>query len=611
MKYFKITLSVCAALMASVSLASATAEDVRNPLHYLSFDKLCNQETAPKTVDAENAEKIWYVKNEHIIDQMQSRYGLSIPFSKLKGSSAETELKKLVAPCYMGFQNDVEACKPETVYKTDTERFKTTEQIKFRRALLSLFKSAETGSPTKFVVIAQGWDSYIQVPVSDKLDGKVHDVEYKPRLSPYADDVLIGRFIDDNDQPPFKVACKKDSPKITKHYPINESIIKVGNPEKRVVIENTVIRDSVFDELEEALTTIGNEKDRKWLSNPHFKAKRKFLLVKSPSDFAKTKRDSAEIGITAEAGNDSTLQANAAIGFRYQWKSDDKWKKLNHEERTFTLTPFLAIDQSAVETKRLSPTAADPLNTEDTTIAFAELSAGLRFDFEQKRKENTWDDFKDNFSRRTSYVGTRRPGWRVGGIWERFTDNNNNQHGERWGLEVSPPERFVLLPGYRRPLQLLRKNTGWARRDEDREAAPLNLIQHFSTGWMLEWDAELAFDRIDYLEAPLNFDTVFEGDRRDVDEFSVVGTNIGFDVSRLSLFGHPEDTGWLSLSVDYMYRNGYEDQDFDSAEKWEVDLSFSHIDESSLSFGVEYEIGRDFKSLTEIDSVSLNLKAKY
>lgn len=627
----------------------AFAENVRNPLHNLDFDEVCKPTEPGKKpltklvmIQKNDGSKIGirFVKNEYIIDKLQDHYNLSIPFSALKDSTPQAELKKLVAPCSQGVrmkkavedelikaamalgmskteaQADAEeklksktVCDEAELFKADTKRFKN-KPLKFRRALLSLFKSAEIGSPTNFVTITDPW----RISGAAKIDGSLYAVEYKPFLNPHIDDILIGRFIDyeydgKGESSSFRVACKTG---VKENFPtVQQTIPDNSNDENVILIENVIKRPSTFDTLENGLMNIGKEKDQEWLSNKSFTAQRKLLLVKSPGEFAKPKGDSAEIGISAEAGNETTLNANAAIGFRYKWKSQKSWVEEKNRELSFSISPFVAIDQNAIETKRLDPTSADPLNISETTVAFAELSAGVRFDIEQQGKINTWDDYKDNLSRRISYAGTRQPGWRAGGVWERFTDNNNNQHGERWGFEVSPPAKYVFLPGYRRPIQLLQANLDWGDKHSDREGKPLEGFDHWYRGWVFEWDAELALDRIDYLEAPLNFDTVFENDRRDVDEFSVVGTNIGFDLSRLTPFGHPDDSGWLSLSVDYSFRDGYENQDFNSAEKWEVDVTLAHIDNTNLSVGATYEVGRDFKSLTESDVLSLKLKANY
>ena len=604
----KIIGTLCAVIIGA-AIQNATAEEVRNPLYDLKTKDLCfntDKGAHPASVDTPGADKIWYVKNEHIIDQIQKRYGLSIAFSKLKGSTPEAELKKVIAPCHEGAEDPDKVCKDDDVYKTDTKRFDDdVASAKSRRALLRLFKAAETGSANGFAVIVQPWNAPIKIGNEDR-----YEIEYKPFIDPRLDDILIGRFIDGGDQTPFKVACVETNgvKQLAPDRPLTLSSAP-NNPQ----IENSVQESTPFDRVATTLTQVGRKRDLNLIKSDSIKGTMKFALLESPDEFAKSTQAGAQIGITDDESNGgSTLKADAALGWRFQWKTDTDWaKKQNYDrERTFTLTPFVAIDQNAVDVKRFKPTASDPLNITDESIAFAELSAGIRFDFEQNGRVSTAADYPDNLSRRTSYVGTRIPGWRVGGIWERFTDNNNNQHGERWGAEISPPAHFVALPGYRRPLQLLQASTTWADKDKVRKAKPLG-PKHWLTGWTLEWDAELAIDRIDYLKAPLDFDTPFEGDRRDVDEFSVYGTNIGFDISKQSLFGYPKDKGWLSLSVDYIFRDGYENQDFGSAQKWEVDLSLSHPDAENLTIGIGYEIGRDFITLTETDIIALTLSAKY
>ena len=75
-------------------------------------------------------------------------------------------------------------------------------------------------------------------------------------------------------------------------------------------------------------------------------------------------------------------------------------------------------------------------------------------------------------------------------------------------------------------------------------------------------------------------------------------------------FYRANDDGWFALTANYVYRTGYETT-FETAEKWELGAEFEIPNFDTLKWGLEYEFGRDFKSLQEIDAVTIELEMSY
>ena len=626
----------------------ASADDVRNPLYDLNPKELCQHKSVdgklkrPEEILLHGGEKYWVVRNDHILTKLQERYDVSLSITDLlKTKDPKLSLKKLIAPCFKGEEHSVKKGKPNCtrngVFAADTVRFKKKDEAaRMRRALLRLFKAAETGSANGFVVLSNDWEAELEWgpdPYKGAPTQKYKAINYKPMLNPGLDDQLIGRFIDAADQDlyiddenrapkketPFIVLCRgggsQTAPRVEDEKP---NLFASGATR----LHNAVAPSTRLDRVATELATLGKTRDTKWLNTGDWKAKREFVLVKTTSDFAKSDADGMEIGVTEnikDANGEGTdaIKANAAMGLKFSWER--KPKNNPGTKQNFSLTPFVAIDQNATDFTRFEFTdtgsiALDENGEQKTTtskIAFAEYSAGIRFDYEHTGAPRSASKYAGrNLSRQTSFTGTGAPGLRVGGIIERFTDNNNNQHGQRLGLEVAPPARFVPLPGYRQSLQLMDHDATWAPSDEDRKQKRLGLA-HWLTGWSVKWDAALAIDYLTYDDAPLDFKTAAGFDRIDGTSYTAEGFNLSLDFSKQGLFGHPSDDGWLSLSADYSWRDASDELKFETPEKWELSASLKHPEMTGLSIGVDYELGQDFKTQKEFDVISLTLKAEY
>lgn len=600
---------------------------VQNPLRNLDHQKLCSFSTAEKGAPFElesdgrkktvylnknidpmdgDAASYWRVENDHIVDALMTYYGVQLSYSELRYGNAVNLLADKLAPCHTldqsGSTRDEthkKRCTADNIRLADSVRFKDSMQFaRMRRAIIKLFNAAETGAINDFFVLRKNWQetTYI-LPCGDSHI--CNAMIYNPRKNEELNDILIGRFVAGLNSP-FEVYCAAGSG-ATPTATSPQALIDENGVSKA---ENAIHVSTPIDDIAEGLIQIGSKQEPKFLTTKSHKAVSNLILVASSDDFAKVKPDGASVKLVAnDQTNQDTVTADAALGYRTQWtnKSSD-----GDRQTTYTLTPFIGIDQSASDFTRFATAANDPNDTRVDKIAYAELLAGIRLDFEELGAKQY---FLKDFRRRVSYAGTRRPGWRLSGVFERFTDNYNQQHGERWGGEVSLPDVFGL-PGYRRRVELSAVDSGWASDKEIRKPKRLGL-SHWATGWSANWDLEFAIDRLDYLSAPLNFDTPDPADLRNVDEFSVYGVNASIDFGKQNMFGLAGDKGWINLSADYIYREGYEGTAFDSTQMWELEAAFVHPTYSKLSFGIEYEFGRDFKTLDESDVISLEFKAQY
>ncbi|WOR14762.1 hypothetical protein RYZ27_13355 [Hyphomonas sp. FCG-A18] len=627
-----------------ITRLGASADNVRNPLYDLKSKDLCQYEEdnngKPKlslpsdiVLHKEDGQEYWVVRNEHILAALQERYDVSLSIKDLlKTKDPKLSLKKLIAPCFAGEAT----CEKDAVFAADTVRFDgKDEAARMRRALLRLFKAAETGSANGFVVIATDWeaetvwspDPKSPDPKLEEIQGKYKAINYRPMLNPGLDDHLIGHFIDAAEpasykDSPFIVLCRgggsQDAPRVEVDQP---NLFPKGAPR----IENAITPSTRLDGVATEIAELGKQRSMKWRNNKGWELNREFVLVGKTSDFAKSDADGMEIGLTEnikDKGGEGTdaIKANAAMGLKLSWsKGGDQEKQTARQ--TFSLTPFIAIDQSAADFKQFefTETGSIALDENDdpkiisSKVAFAEYSAGFRFDYEYTGAPRPESKYRGrNLSRQTSYTGTGAPGLRIGAIAERFTDNNNNQHGNRIGLEIAPPARFVPLPGYRQSLQLMDHDTTWAPSDKNRKQKRLGL-SHWLTGWSVKWDAELAIDYLTYDDAPLDFDTPVAFDRVGDTAYTAEGFNLSLDLSKQGLFGYQGDDGWLELSADYSWRDASDADsiNFETPEKWELSAALNHPEMTGLSIGIDYELGQDFKTQKEFDLISLTLKAKY
>lgn len=618
---------------------NANAQTVRNPILELNYDMLCranateNNETSENIIIQEDG--FWQVKRDYIIERMLRRYPVSLSYSKLR-ENTNTRINQLltdaVAPCHDTMPNDfmtdknkkkemtegsedmasekstkkedVQECDKDKIFQNDQDRFKDKDnELNFRRALLRLFHAAETGTNKKFVVIRQNWEDPDQTLNFEPSN-------YRPLSNAHIDDIIIDKFIND-DNPPFKVLCQANdiidrksknltpAPKEVKHFS-PEIILGSG-----VKSENAYLPTSRLGNIIEGFKNLSTEKAV--LKYKDMDVKGKFILRRSSQEFAANPGASASLGITE--GNGENIVLDAAAGYRLQLENN----KANSKE-TYTLTPFISAAQSPTNVTIFSPSATDPLGTDQEQIAFALYSAGVRLDYEESSPTPSIEPSKDNniVSRRgLSLSGRDKPGWKFGLIGEVFTDNFSEQQGLRIGGDVSLPKAFNVL-GYRQREELLSKAKFATHEGGIRPQNPLGL-SHLLAGWTFEWDGNFALDYLDFFgdNLPLNFATPDPFDRNtEAAEALLIGGGIEFELIKHNLFGGANGDGWLELSANWSYRDGFLGDETD-AERFEGAVMISHPDVEGLTFGIEYQVGQDFRSLADTQNVTFNIGVRY
>ena len=604
----------------------------------------------------------WRVNNEHIIDEVLEEFSLALKYSDIQKNGLKTSLKKEIAPCHGTETSETESkCawdNPEAaVWHAPSARFpKKAANVRARFSLLKLFNAAETGRINGFVVIRNKWSS--ELDGFTEYNASTNDTpralsafSYRPFVNPHLDDELLAEFVEDQtpevdaDAPPaettvatsdpfdglgspFVVMCYSGNEDAPFQSPTTEDPTPVladiehlsdadlerleitdrDNPGNKLPkVENTIGQSTPAYLLVPAINWVGKEREFSFLNRGAYENKSKIRLVGTPGDFAKSDPDKASVKLVAyEDESQNLFTGNAALGYQLSWAKDKNSIDANDSKYSLSLTPYLSANFEAIEAVRLAPTVADPFATDDVKVSFADLSAGIRLDYVGEKGVFKKDSL-DTLRKRVSRSGIRRPGWRWSGTWERFTDNYNQQHGERTGVELAFPDWFSF-PGYRKRFALI-ENRRPAPFDRDRKHNPLRF--GLLTGWGFEWDAEFAYDRVDFLQAPLNFQTAEGGDRQEVSEFSVPGANVSLYLGKQAMLGYAEDDGWFALTADYVYRTGYETTPFGSAEKWELGAEFQIPNVEAIEWSAKYEFGRDFKTLQEIDAVTLELKLEY
>ena len=589
-------------ILTSFCFASATsAQIVRNPLYDLDYDKLCklqknkkdktSTQKIPKGVSVED--DFWYIKRDHIISTLLSRYPLKLDYNQLNtdGGKNISELisDKLLA-CEINEDNE-RICKTDYTISDDLRFKDNTNALRFRRSLLRLFENAETGSATDFIVIRRDPG----VLLSESLHKN-----YKPMLSGKTDDAVINAFIT-SDQQPFSVVCQQRNPQAKGPAEVTERIPAYDGIDSDKY-SNAI--DTTFSsaKLGRKIVTLGQKGDNK------------LLIRNSPSELSKKNGKGLEIGIT-EAGEKDAIDIDAAIGFKIVLSKTDN--------TDFSLTPFFAMDQIPTDFKFFNPLEDENGNLtgefkEDSKkIAFADISVGARFDWEWKGPKLTFPDNYPVSARLRSIAGKEIPGLRLGGTMERFTDNFKGQLGNRFGIDASFPKYFNF-PGFRQREELIiRNNVSQSTRKQ------ISRYPSVFEGWALEWDIVPTLDYLDYStdREPFNFGTPNPTDRlnRDIFDTLLAGGRFEFELLKSNLFGAVAGDSWLSLSGNWTWKHGYDDLILDGivesnetdAEKFEASIKLLHPDFKGFSFGLSYEVGQNFRNLTDAESLAFTIGTKY
>ncbi|MEP3654416.1 MAG: hypothetical protein ABJO36_05920 [Litorimonas sp.] len=661
----------------------------------------------------------WKVEVDHLVEKILSRYPVEVSYADLLKPDATYKqlLTETLIPCKGASSPLPENCEDPKRYTNSADRFdEKPNALRFRRALLRLFETAETGTSRDFVVIRRPFvsfdvkrnlelekefwgleevetlrenlkrneQSYREIatdPVKQiltnsdsianrELQSKWTPFTYRPLVDAGADDVIINRFLNDTQNPPFVILCRsveiteldpnagqKDDSDTNKAlrkkvsrkthfvtadspaYPIDQ---ETGSDTVNTRVENALLDKSFISSVGESLNNFKSGKTWSSKNNEDAKHSIRPTLVKNPRQFGRSSPDAASIGLsligddvsdTDDNDDNDRLVIDAALGLTYEYTPKKSSEASNKLIQTFRGTLFGAISQAPTDFAFMAlADPDDPTNLEvveaDKKIAFADISYGARFEYERKGPI-----IPPNFGQRTglthsSLIGQRWPGTRAALTIEGVKDNFEFQRGKRIGLDFSLPKRWAwgYFPGFRQKQELIRRNP---LADDNKQRLPNPLgYGRLATGWSIEWDLQPAFDYLtwDKGRAPFDFETHNPRDRIQEQSLEgvIYGGNLEFDLYKSNLFGGVLKDSYFNFSTDYLFRRGYnvfiEDDTLPIEEQMltpkraghlTLAATISHPDFSNLSYGVTWETGKDIRTLSDADTLSITFGAKY
>lgn len=644
MEILKVMAAVSVGLAAA---AHATAKDVRNPLYDLdpSEKGICTGDPSGPGKDNLAVPDHPVVDRHKIIQELLNRYQVEFIYDEeAKNRSFNTMLLNSIAPCHDRPEECIAtgtaAPKPRTSQSTGSkpepyspEQWVTkragSNALAFRRALLRLFEAAETGRTNGFVVIADNkW-----APISIKRTGSepltASPVSYRPLVEEMAyevvDDVVIGRFI--RGESAFTVYCARDQEERDALLNLSIQYHAADSSEVQGRREVAMAPAVPLDKLGQLPVWLSEERDLKMFKTGSSELpeegnadtseddednlpKGQLLIRKAPDEFPKSsgRAKAASLGRTFRGG-DVELAADAAIGYQIAWKGEKVINNGGPESERLSwkqsITPYIAIAQAPVEDKRPKvPTPDDPSNTETVQIAYADLTAGIRWDFDVEKRLHPGRWTRQGVSPKDIRP---RPQHEGALIFEIFTDNYLEMQATRIGLEYSLWD-WADAPGYTSPYALDRTDRRYFV-GKDRKAKDFE-VYHWLTGLSVEFDFDVAIDNLNYTGQPIDYGSLDPSARKENSSFLLYGANLEGELRKRNLFGPVSESGWFSLGVDYKFREGFESG---TPTTHEITLAtkLSHPELSGLEFGLEYSTGQDFKTQQDINILAFTLGAKY
>tara|TARA_R110002110_G_scaffold351565_1_gene561564 strand:- start:556 stop:2637 length:2082 start_codon:yes stop_codon:yes gene_type:complete len=536
------------------------------------------------------------------------------------------------------------------------ERFsENAGALVIRRSLLRLFEAAERGGTKEFAVIV----------TENVLKGHSETPVYRPLVSQLDDDIALAEYLNaPSNHEPFAVVCTKpsypnkkdelDSPSKPTIYAHVENVrpkpvVRKFNAIKPVTDFNIVwtpARTLAHGWQPDGKNVPVERYPNRCRPNSHTKCKLKvtpsvkFVLVKDSSQFV-SGEEGASFGTTVPRdtngakttnANDVKFEADAALGLRFQ-SSRKESRTFNGEKNSsvqistvdkFAATPFVSIKQTNPKQIYITSAPGTTLETAQKTIAYAEMAAGVRFEFQGEyfRRENLKG--ADTFANLTTgqFLDGQRytaPGWSLALSGEYIGDNYNLQSASRIAFEVSPPANiFFNAPGYRRPYAL---DSRTRRRPSSNTMAQdqVTWLDSLITGLHLKWDAQMALEYLDFSRRPRDFEALPEIDpatgilgiayKDSFPEYGLVGTNLSIELSKRGFLGLKSDSADMSLKLQHIYRDSLGSKE--SSERWEATWKITDPIESKRSIELTYSDGEDYRSTQEDESLSIKVSAKY
>ena len=484
--------------------------------------------------------------------------------------------------------------------------------LAIRRSLLRLFEATQRGGTKKFSV---------------RLDRTTYPPgqTYRPLVSQLDDDKTLLHYLNAKvGQEPFALVCNPENeddpaPTVT-DFNVVWTPARFLAKEREVSDGPSKLHDKCYSR-----GSVTPECKGKW------KLTQKIVLVKDAGQFVKqdegatfgtaiprdlTDADDPEI----TNPSDTQLKASAAIGWRLQltWTDTHKFKpaganvppvEITSTDK-FGIIPYVSIEQTNPVQKYLALDKDQAVIIAKKTIAYAEMAAGLRLEYQGEyfRKDQDAGDY----SRPNRYTA---PGlsWSLSG--ELITDNYNLQSASRIAFEISPPAGMIgNPPGYRRdfPIDVLNRKSE-ARTDG------VNWWESAFSGLYLNWDAQIALEYLDFSRRPRDFGEppelnpetgVFGIAYKDsFPEYGLIGTNLQVQLTKRGHLGLFDDPKEASLSIRHIYRDSLSSSE--SSERWQAKFKITDPMESKRSVALVYTDGEDYTSTQEEETLGIEISAKY
>ena len=368
------------------------------------------------------------------------------------------------------------------------------------------------------------------------------------------------------------------------------------------------------------------------------KRTRQLRLLESPDQFIEDDPSGANFGTELPYGDDggdsgdTQLTATATLGYSLKSSRElsfvpgckskkcakDASRKFTHSEVT-SLTPYLAIDQSAQDLKFIAAGEDGTPETKSKSIALAKYAAGIRLDYKVTEiaamGTGAHAPNADQFYR----LGTTQPGTRGGVFIEVLEDNYNIASATRFGAYYSPPARIIpfgLGKWYGRsyPADIYRNAAFDVPPSRPVERS---IVDDAMSGWFLSWDARGVVEYLDYSRAPRDFEAnpIDEnGDFQSVRllsqdklvEFGNFGADLSLKLAKHNFLSLGKDDLAAELSAKYTTRAEFDDDD--SLTYWELGLKLQDpTAPKKRHWEIKYYDGEHYFTGTPEDRLTFNL----